>query len=93
MKQYWVYIVASRSRRLYIGVTNDLNRRIAEHRDGRAGAFTTRYAIDRLVYFEEHSQIADAIAREKTLKGWRREKKLRLIEQHNAGWLDLAPAA
>ena len=93
MKQYWVYIVASRSRRLYIGVTNDLDRRIAEHRGRRAGAFTARYAIDRLVHFEEHSQIVDAIAREKTLMGWRREKKLRLIEQANAGWRDLAPPA
>ena len=90
-KQYWVYILASRSRRIYTGVTNDLARRLAEHRAGRGSAFTSRYHIDRLVYFEEHIDVRDAIRREKEIKGWAREKKLRLIEQTNAGWLDLAP--
>ena len=91
MEQYWVYILASRSKRLYIGVTRDLDRRLAEHRSGRGSAFAARYAIDRLVHCEEQPRIADAIAREKELKGWRREKKLRLIEADNAEWQDLVP--
>jgi putative endonuclease len=90
-KQYWVYILASRSRRLYTGVTNDLRRRLAEHRAGKGSAFAARYHINRLVYFEEHPDARDAIRREKAIKGWTREKKLRLIERRNAGWLDLAP--
>ena len=89
-KQYWVYILASHSRWLYIGVTNDLARRVAEHRAGTGGASTSRYQIQRLVYFEEHSNFRDAIRREKTIKGWTREKKLQLIERTNAGWHDLA---
>ena len=91
-KQYWVYILASRSRRLYTGVTNDLRRRLAEHRAGKGSTFAARYHIDRLVYFEEHADVRDAIRREKEIKGWTREKKLRLIERRNAGWLDLASA-
>jgi putative endonuclease len=87
---YSVYIHASRSRRLYIGVTNDLVRRVFQHRSGRPGSFTRRYRITRLVYFEQGTDIRGAIAREKQLKGWTREKKLRLIESVNAGWLDLA---
>ena len=88
---FTVYILASLSRRLYIGVTNDLECRIIQHRAGRADAFTARYRITRLVYFEQTSDVRAAIAREKQLKGWRREKKLALIESVNAGWLDLAP--
>ncbi|WP_420456420.1 GIY-YIG nuclease family protein [Rubrivirga sp.] len=90
-KPYWVYILASRSRRLYIGVTNDLARRLAEHRSGTGSVFARRYRIDRLVHFEEYGDIRDAIAREKRLKGWTRERKLRLVESANAGWIDLAP--
>ena len=91
MKQYWVYILTNHARTLYTGVTNDLPRRLAEHRAGRGGAFTARYKIAQLVYFEEHGDARDAIRREKEIKGWTREKKLRLVEEGNAGWLDLAP--
>ena len=92
-KQYWVYLLTSHSRRLYVGVTNDLVRQLAEHRSGEGSAFTKRYNVHRLVYFEEHPDVRDAIRREKEIKGWRREKKLQLIERHNAGWIDLAPSS
>jgi putative endonuclease len=91
-RAYTVYILASLNRRLYIGVTNDLERRILQHREGRADAFTTRYRITRLVYFEQTSDVSAAIAREKQLKSWRRDRKIALIESVNAGWHDLAPA-
>ena len=90
-KQYWVYILTNHARTLYTGVTNDLARRVAEHRAGRGGAFTARYRIDRLVHFEEFGDVRDAIQREKQIKGWTREKKVRLVEAQNAGWIDLAP--
>ena len=90
MKQYWMYILASRSRRLYTGMTNDLDRRVREHKAGEGSAFTKRYAIRQLVYFEAFSSPLDAIQREKEIKGWTREKKLRLVESTNAGWIDLA---
>ncbi len=92
-RAYWVYILASASRVLYIGVTNDLSRRVAEHQAGKGVAFTSRYSVRRLVYFEEHPDVRDAIAREKTLKGWRRERKVALIEQANPEWRDLAGTA
>jgi putative endonuclease len=84
------YILASLSRRLYIGVTNDLVRRIWEHRSGVQVGFTARCRITRLVYFEATPNIRAAIQREKEIKGWSREKKIQLIESTNAGWLDLA---
>ena len=84
-----VYILASLSRRLYIGVTSDLPKRLAQHRTGVASDFPQRYRINRLVHYEVFERITDAIAREKQLKGWRREKKLVLIEKSNAGWIDL----
>ena len=90
VRSYWIYILASHSRRLYVGITNDLARRIAEHRLGRS-AFTQQYRITRLVHFEMTADVRAAIAREKEIKGWTREKKLRLIESSNAGWVDLAP--
>ena len=89
MRTYWTYILASHSRRLYIGVTNNLLRRIYQHRTEPSG-FCARYRTVRLVYFESASNPRDAIAREKQLKGWRREKKIALIEEWNAGWIDLA---
>lgn len=86
---YWVYILASRSRVLYVGVTNDLARRVAEHRAGEGGAFTKRYRVHRLVHAEEHRDVRDAIAREKTLKGWTRARKVALVEAANPEWADL----
>lgn len=90
MKQYWVYILASLSQRLYVGVTNDLERRVREHKAGEGSVFTRRYRIDRLVYFQAFGDIQEAIRAEKTIKGWTREKKRALIESANPGWLDLA---
>jgi putative endonuclease len=87
---YAVYILASRSRSLYTGVTDNLERRMIEHRQGLVPGFTTRYRVFRLVHLEFFGHIRDAIAREKEIKGWRREKKIRLIELHNPTWEDLA---
>lgn len=86
----YVYILASRSRNLYVGVTTDLQRRTVEHRNGLAPGFTSRYKIFRLVHFEIFGDVHSAIAREKELKGWRREKKIWLINRHNPTWEDLA---
>jgi putative endonuclease len=87
---YCVYIVASRSRNLYTGVTNNLERRIIEHRQALIPGFTARYRIFRLVHFEEFGNVRDAIAREKEIKALRREKKVWLIERRNPLWEDLA---
>src|SRR5713101_3979966 len=89
-RTYCVYILASRSRNLYTGVTDDLQRRMVEHREGLVPGFTTRYRIFRLVHFELFGDIRSAIAREKEIKAWRREKKIRLIERRNPTWEDLA---
>lgn len=89
-KLYYVYILASRSRILYTGVTNNLVRRISEHRQGSVKGFTSSYRIHRLVHFEIYRDVRAAIAREKEIKGWRRAKKLTLIELRNATWEDLA---
>ncbi|MEL6615640.1 MAG: GIY-YIG nuclease family protein [Bacteroidota bacterium] len=89
-KSYWTYIMASQSRVLYVGVTNDLARRVVEHKTGNGGQFTKRYRAHRLVYAEECYDIRDAIRREKELKGWKRERKVALIEQENPAWRDLA---
>ncbi|MFZ1888422.1 MAG: GIY-YIG nuclease family protein [Candidatus Binataceae bacterium] len=86
----FVYILASASRTLYVGITNDLARRAQEHRDGRPTAFTAKYNIGRLVYFEEYDGPLAAIAREKEVKRWRRTKKIKLIESMNPKWTDLA---
>ena len=76
---------------LYIGVTNDLIRRIWEHRSGTIEGFTKRYALHKLVYYDAYNEIKDAIAREKQLKGWRREKKNALIASMNPKWKELLP--
>ena len=89
MRQFYVYLLASHSRRLYIGVTNDLFRRVAEHRDGMC-EFTSKYQITRLVHFETSENVMSAIAREKELKGWLRRRKVELIEKENPFWQDLA---
>ena len=88
-RTYYSYIMASRSRVLYIGVTNDLQRRVNEHKKGLSG-FTAKYRVTRLVYFEEFAWILDAIAREKELKGWTRLRKISLIESRNPTWDDLS---
>jgi putative endonuclease len=87
---YHVYILASHSRRLYIGVTNNLVRRIWEHRAKLIRGFSAKYRTTSLVFFETTSHAMGAIAREKELKGWRREKKIALIERDNPAWRDLA---
>jgi putative endonuclease len=89
MRQYYVYIVASTSRCLYVGVTNDLRHRLAQHRDGKV-AFTARYHIRRLVYFETTSSVMAAIRREKQIKSWSRAKRTALIRSVNPGWRDLS---
>ncbi|HEX7775257.1 MAG TPA: GIY-YIG nuclease family protein [Parvibaculum sp.] len=90
MSSYYVYILASgRNGTLYIGVTNDLVRRVAEHKSGDAEGFTKKYGVNRLVWFEETSDIDAAIQREKTMKRWRRAWKLNVIEEMNPQWRDL----
>ncbi len=89
-RTFYVYTLASRSRTLYTGVTNDLERRVIEHRQGLISGFTAQYKTFRLVHFEMFVDIAAAIAREKEIKGWRRQKKIRLIESKNPTWVDLA---
>lgn len=89
-KTGYVYILASKSKVLYVGVTNYLERRMSEHREGRIRGFTSRYGIFHLVHFEMFADIRDAIAREKVIKKWSREKKIRLIERTNRKWEDLA---
>jgi putative endonuclease len=94
MKLYYVYILASFRRILYVGITGNLEKRLAYHRAmTNPNAFTTRYAVNRLVYMEEFTDPNQAIAREKEIKGWRREKKVRLIQNVNRDWNDLAPPA
>jgi putative endonuclease len=91
-RYYWVYILASGlGETLYIGVTNNLVRRVYEHRMGAVAGFTKTYGIRRLVYFEPHTDIEAAIRREKRLKRWKRAWKIRLIEEHNPNWDDLYP--
>jgi len=90
IRTYCVYILASRSRVLYTGVTNDLARRVHEHKQGLIPGFTQQYRVTRLVYFEQFGDIGDAIAREKQIKGWVRARKLKLIEERNPAWADLA---
>lgn len=89
-KRYYVYILASRSLNLYTGMTNNLKRRVLEHKLGLVEGFTKKYRIERLVCFQEFASAREAIACEKRIKSWRREKKLALIRISNPGWLDLA---
>jgi len=89
-KKYCVYIMASRSRTLYVGVTSDLERRADEHKQGLLPGFTSRYRVSRLVYFEATENVESAIEREKEIKRWRREKKVALIGVSNPTWDDLS---
>jgi len=85
---YYVYILASRSRTLYTGITNNLIRRTGEHREGTMKSFSSEYRIHRLVYYEMFRDVRAAIAREKVIKGWARAKKTALIEERNPTWED-----
>lgn len=92
-KTYFVYILASkRNGTLYVGVTNNIDRRVQEHKHDVNDGFTKRYQVHRLVWYELHDSIVEAIRREKQLKKWNRSWKLRLIEKHNPAWLDLVDA-
>jgi putative endonuclease len=89
---YFVYMLASgRHGTLYVGVTNDLVRRVSEHKEGLVPGFTRRYGVKQLVWYEEYAEIQEAIAREKTLKRWRRDWKIALLEVDNPHWTDLYP--
>ncbi|MFC1633072.1 GIY-YIG nuclease family protein [Patescibacteria group bacterium] len=90
MRDYYVYILVSKKNgRLYIGVTNNLIRRIFEHKQGKISSFTKRYKIYSLVYYEQANDISIAISREKQIKKWKRQWKVNLINQFNSQWIDL----
>jgi putative endonuclease len=89
--RYWVYILVSRSLSvMYIGVTNDLGRRVEEHRLGKGSEFVKKYKVTKLVYAEEYEQVEEAIAREKQLKGWKRIRKNELVRAANPKWEELS---
>jgi putative endonuclease len=90
MKTYYVYIMTNKSRTLYTGVTNNLERRVYEHKHKIIPGFMSKYNITKLVYYEETDNINVAIAREKQIKGWLRAKKIALIESENPEWKDLS---
>jgi len=90
VRQYYVYIMANPARTLYIGVNNDLERQVFEHKQGLTGGFTSKYSVSKLVYHEPTSDVGSAVIREKELKGWRRNKKVALAESVNPEWKDLA---
>ena len=92
MHEYYVYIITNKKcGTFYTGVTNNLIRRIYEHKHGLVDGFTKKYQLHCLVYFEQHSDINEAILREKIIKKWRREWKFNLIERNNPHWIDLYP--
>jgi putative endonuclease len=90
MKNYYVYIMASSSGTLYTGVTDDLQRRVYEHQHKLVPGFSSKYNVNRLVYYEETSDIQEALHREKQIKGWLRAKKVELITSSNPKWQDLS---
>jgi len=90
MKQYYVYIMASKSRTLYTGITDDLLRRVYEHQNKLIEGFVKKYNIINLVYYEVTNDVKAAIRREKQIKGWLRKKKVALIETANPEWKDLS---
>ncbi|MDI6717270.1 MAG: GIY-YIG nuclease family protein [Actinomycetota bacterium] len=92
MNQYYVYIITNKSGTLYVGVTNNLERRIFEHKNKLIEGFTKKYNIDQLIYYEVTDDVVSAIEREKQIKGWTRSKKIELIELFNPGWKDLSRA-
>jgi len=89
-RMYYTYIVASRSHNFYVGVTSGIEVRVRQHKEGRFDGYSKKYNCNRLVWFERHPSILDAIAREKQLKGWSRVKKIALIERVNPAWVDLS---
>jgi len=89
MKNYYIYILASNSGTLYIGITNNLIRRIYEHKNKLIEGFSKKYSCHKLVYYEEYSDVRDVLDREKQLKNWRRKKKENLIAKDNPEWKDL----
>lgn len=90
MAQYYVYIMTNKSRTLYTGVTNDLARRVYEHKQKLLPGFTSKYNITKLVYFEATEDVYAALNREKQIKGWLRDRKIALIEAANPDWKDLS---
>ncbi|HET7024457.1 MAG TPA: GIY-YIG nuclease family protein [Gemmatimonadales bacterium] len=90
MNRYWVYLLASRSRRLYVGSTSDILRRLIQHRAGIGAEHCRKYAIGKLVYFEIATTHREALTRERQIKSWSRSKKIALIESVNMDWRDLA---
>jgi putative endonuclease len=89
--QYYVYILANKPNgTLYIGMTNDLQRRIFEHKSGEIEGFTQKYEVKKLMYFEVFKEVNEAISREKNIKKWKRNWKIRLIEKENESWIDLS---
>ncbi len=90
MKQSYVYIMTNKSKTLYVGVTNNLQRRVYEHKNKTIQGFTSKYNITKVVYFEVFNNIESAIKREKQIKGWLRKKKIELIESMNPDWNDLS---
>ncbi len=89
-KEYFVYILASKSRVLYVGVTNNLYRRVDQHQQKQVEGFSSRYNVTRLVYYESTNDVRAALDREKQIKSWRRSKKVTLIEAMNPAWKDLS---
>jgi putative endonuclease len=87
---FYVYIMSSLSKTLYTGVTNDLERRVCEHKKATPASFTARYNVNRLAYFEQFGEVNEAIAREKEIKKMTRRQKIKLIESMNPGWKDLS---
>ena len=89
-KTYYVYIMASQRRVLYIGITSHIEIRVRQHKQHAFGGFTAKYNVTNLVYFERYGSVGKATRREKELKSWRREKKIDLIEPSNPKWRDLS---
>ena len=90
MNQYYIYIMTNKSGTLYVGMTNDIKKRVYEHKNKLIAGFTKKYNINRLIYFETFSDVYSAITREKTIKGWLRKKKIDLVNSTNPYWNDLS---
>jgi putative endonuclease len=92
MKAYYVYIMSNQSRTLYVGITNDLEHRVRQHKSKSIPGFTAKYSVTMLVFYEEFADVNQAIEWEKRIKGWTRAKKIALVEECNPHWEDLANA-